>query len=119
MARKNKDTSIEAYHSLDPIDLGERFKKILAALLIIKEGTFEDIASYLKVEKSTIWKRLSEMERMGQIHRPGHKKKMSSGRNGYVWTVGKAPDPKSTTQRKKRTYNGSKVRDRLMGGLFS
>lgn len=80
-------TSIDAYRSLDPANINETYKKIVSALVVIKSGTFEDIAKHLKVEKSVVWKRLGEMEKMKLLQRPGKKKKLKSGREGYVWEI--------------------------------
>lgn len=84
---KPPQTSIDAYRSLDPAKINEIYKKIVGALAVIKSGTFEDIAKQLKVEKSIVWKRLGEMEKMKLLHRPGTKKKLKSGREGYVWEI--------------------------------
>lgn len=79
------ETSKEAYKSLDPARLSDSYKKILLALSELGSGTFEDIAQKMKVDKSVVWKRLSELERSGIIYRPGAKKKLKSGRSGFVW----------------------------------
>jgi predicted transcriptional regulator len=85
MKRKNPETSIEAYRSLDMGRINERYRKILAALGSIKEGTSEDIAEFMGVEPEVVWKRLSELMRMGLIYRPGNKRKMESGKMGFTW----------------------------------
>lgn len=87
MKRHNPDTSIAAYKSLEATDLRDIYLRIVSALIVLGQGTFEDIAAHLKIDKSRVWKRLSEMERDQLIHRPGAKKKLSSGRNGYLWSV--------------------------------
>lgn len=78
-------TSKEAYKSLDPAKLRDIYKRILLALSELGGGTFEDIAQKMKVDKSVVWKRLSELERASIIYRPGAKKKLKSGRSGFVW----------------------------------
>jgi predicted transcriptional regulator len=87
--RKSKiqETSLEAYRSLDPARLSDTYKKILLALTELGSGTFEDIAKKMKVDKSVVWKRLSELERNGIIYRPGTKKTLKSGRLGFVWMI--------------------------------
>lgn len=87
--RKSKppQTSIDAYKSLDPAKINETYKMIISALAVIKSGSFEDISKHLKVEKSVVWKRLGEMEKMKLLQRPGTKKKLKSGRDGYVWEI--------------------------------
>lgn len=80
-------TSIDAFRSLDPAKLSDTYKKILLALSAIGSGTFEDIAKKMKVDKSVVWKRLSELERANVIYRPGTKKTLKSGRSGFVWMI--------------------------------
>lgn len=87
--RKSKipETSLEAYKSLDPARLTDTYKKILLGLFELGSGTFEDIAKKMKVDKSVVWKRLSELERSNIIYRPGTKKTLKSGRVGFVWMI--------------------------------
>lgn len=80
-------TSIDAYNSLDPAQLADIYKNILSALAIIKAGTFEDISAQAKLDRDRVWKRLNELEKMELIFRPGTKKKLRSGREGYIWQL--------------------------------
>lgn len=84
---KIQETSLEAYRSLNPAKLADTYKKIILALSEIGSGTFEDIAKKMKVDKSVVWKRLSELERANILYRPGTKKTLKSGRAGYVWII--------------------------------
>lgn len=87
--RKSKiqETSLDAYRSLDPAKLGDTYKQIILALADLGSGTFEDIAKKMKVDKSVVWKRLSELERANILYRPGTKKTLKSGRLGFVWMI--------------------------------
>lgn len=87
--RKSKmpETSLEAYKSLDPVRLNDTYKGIIMALSELGSGTFEDIAKKMKVDKSVVWKRLSELERANILYRPGTKKTLKSGRSGFVWMI--------------------------------
>ena len=80
-------TSLDAYHSLDPAQLRDIYKQILAALHFLKSATFEEIAAYMKVDKDRVWKRMSELQKMDLVYRPGGKKKLRSGRLGYLWAL--------------------------------
>jgi predicted ArsR family transcriptional regulator len=94
MKRNNPSTSNEAYRQLKAERVRETYKQILFALSIIKEGTFEDIARQIGCKPDVIWKRLSELANDGKIYRPGNKRPLKSGRNGYTWmliTPGIAP----------------------------
>jgi len=77
--RNNPQTSIDAYRSLDPAKLSDTYKKIILALTELGNGTFEDIAKKMKVDKSVVWKRLSELERANILYRPGTKKHLNQG----------------------------------------
>lgn len=81
------ETSKEAFKSLDPVKLSDSYKKIVLALSELGSGTFEDISKKMRVDKSIVWKRLSELERAGIIYRPGTKKTLKSGRSGFVWMI--------------------------------
>lgn len=88
MAKKQiPETSIEAYRSLDPARLNDTYKSIILALSELGSGTFEDIAKKMKVDKSVVWKRLSELEKANILYRPGTKKTLKSGRLGFVWMI--------------------------------
>jgi len=96
--RKNPETSLEAYRSLDIQQLNETYRLILGALGELGEGTFEDIAAKMKVDKSRVWKRMSELERMELVYRPGNKRLLKSGRNGYTWMLRNSVLPKTNEQ---------------------
>lgn len=110
MAKKQiPDTSREAFQSLDPSKLRETYKNILLALAELGSGNFEDIAAKMKVDKSTVWKRLSELHTMGLIYRPGTKKLLKSGRNGYCWALTSIGIPK--TDQDMKALKGKSVSD--------
>ena len=85
--RTNPDTSIDAYKSLQPEQIGQTYQLIVNALTVLKAAHSEDIAAFLKMDHSKIWKRLSELGTAGLIYKPGAKKKMKSGRAAYVWAL--------------------------------
>lgn len=85
MKRKVVATSKDAYESLDPERIADIYKKIVAALREIKQGTYEDIAKKIKLKPEQVWKRMSEAHRLGLVERTGVRKKMASGREGFVW----------------------------------
>lgn len=63
----------------------EIYAQITWALTQIGEGTYEEIALALRVDKSKVWKRLSEMQRLEMIVKTETRKKLSSGATGYTW----------------------------------
>lgn len=109
--RKVPETSKEAYDNLHPSQLAEVYRKILYALSQIGSGTFEDIAAFLKVDKSIIWKRLSDMAKMNLIYRPGTKKTLKSGRKGYTWMILSVDGVSKTDKDIKELKNSLTVQD--------
>jgi predicted transcriptional regulator len=100
MGKKLPETSLEAYRSLDPTKLSEIHRKIIWALSQMEPSTFEEIAAFIKTDKSIVWRRLSELHKQGLIYRPGIKKALRSGRAGYCWTLTDKSSPKTMTQEK-------------------
>jgi len=85
--RKNPATSNDAFRSLKHSEVKELHEKIIWGLGQIKEGSFEDISLAIKIPKDRVWRRLSELIRDGKIYRPGTKKVLSSGREGYTYRL--------------------------------
>lgn len=104
--RKNPDTSNEAFYGLDPELLAGLRKRIFLALVQIKQGHYEDIAAACGIEPVQCWKRLSELNNDGLIHRTGERKFLSSGRQGFVWAPGNAPE---VVKKKERVMKGPSV----------
>lgn len=107
--KKQPETSTAAYKSLDPDHLNDTYKNILWALGEIGEGHFEDIAKKCGANASTIWKRLSELAVAGLIYRPGNKKKLKSGREGYTWMLTGAVTKEM--QNREKVLGGKSVAD--------
>ncbi len=87
MKRKNPDTSIAAYHSLEKEKVEALHKKIYEALVVLKEATTEKISEYLGMEHERIHKRPCEMERKGMIYKTKNKVLNRSGRFAYTWAI--------------------------------
>lgn len=62
----NKLTSILAHESIKP-SKESLYIKIKSALKVIEKGTFREIATECNMKDQQIWKRLSELERLGKI----------------------------------------------------
>ena len=117
MTRNNPSTSIDAYKSLQLSEVRETYQKILSALDVIGKGTMEDIAAYMKCSRDRVWKRLSEMERLEMIYKPGTKKVLKSGRYGYEWM--RTNPSKTDHQQKEITYRkGEKSSSDYSAGLL-
>jgi hypothetical protein len=104
--RKVVETSREAFYSLDPDQLVGLRKKIFNTLILIGSGHYEDIAMAASIKPAQCWKRLSELEKFGMIHRTGERKLLSSNRAGFVWAPGGTPEP---VKKKERVMRGKSV----------
>jgi DNA-binding Lrp family transcriptional regulator len=123
---KVPETSVEAFKSLDLEKLTETKRKILYALSQLITGSHEDVAAYLKVERSIVWKRMSELERDGLIFKPGTKKALRSGKLGFEYSLTDKSVPKTTAS--ERALKGRSIADisrkitsiakSVQGGLF-
>lgn len=102
------DTSKDAFKSLEPDKIRLMYKKILTALQGAGLATYEEVAILLNEKPERIWKRLPEMLKLGLVHRPGERKVMSSGRQGFVWKIGSGID---VTKQRKKVMKGPTVSD--------
>lgn len=107
--KKIPETSKAAFRSLDPEKLNERYSKILQALGVIKEGTYEQIAKCAGLKDNVVWKRLSELAANKLIYRPGNKRKLKSGREGYTWML--TGEVAEKMQNRERLMDGESVSD--------
>ncbi len=85
--RINPQTSLDAYHSLKPEQVRDIYVRIKHALSLLKLANTEAIAEQLKMPHPQIHKRVSEMERLEMIYKPGSKSVMKSGRMGFNWAL--------------------------------
>jgi len=108
MKRKNPDTSVAAYHSLDPAKIRKTYQDIMKALESLGKGNYEQISDWLNVDPAKIWKRTSEMVRLGLIHRTESKILTRSKKFSYQYALGPSPEP---VKRKERVMKGKTVSD--------
>lgn len=81
-------TSIEAYKSVSPEMLTTHHSKIIEALRLSKKGLmYEQIAAQIKMDKHQVGRRLSELEAMQIIYKPGEKRLTSTSRSAYVYRL--------------------------------
>jgi predicted transcriptional regulator len=109
MAKRNlPQTSKDAYANLKPEQLREVYKKIIEALKILGTASTEQIASYLTMEHAKIHKRVSEMERMQMIYRPGNRVTTKSGCTAFVWCLS-GNQPKTDKETTEKSITGTAV----------
>lgn len=87
MQRTQPQTSLDAYKSLNPENVREVYKKILGALKVLGSANTEKISDFLTIEHSKVHKRVSEMQGLEMIYKPGTRSSMKSGRTGYDWAI--------------------------------
>ena len=56
-------------------------------MLVLKKGTFREIATQANLKETQVWKRLSEMEKLGVINNVSDKICTVSGRKVSVWEI--------------------------------
>lgn len=106
--RKNPETSLLAYRSLDPVRLSTMHRKIIDALSVIGKGNYEQIAAQCGEPEKRIWKRLNEVEKAGAIYNTGETVLTKDNCKSSVYAIGKAP---GSVKKKERTMKGKTVAD--------
>lgn len=82
------DTSISAYRSLTPEKLTKDYRNITNALIVLKEGTYEEIGNFLHWQDlNKVSRRLKEMEAAQIIYKPGYKKLTNRKRMAYLYRL--------------------------------
>ncbi len=84
--KKLPDTSLAAYEQAKPM-INPHHEKILSALSVIGKSIYEKIADHLKMDKHQIGRRLSELESMQLVHKPGTKGVTKTGRSAYEYEL--------------------------------
>lgn len=84
-SRKNPATSLEAYHSLDPVKLSQIQQDIVRAVKALGEANFEAVASFLMVKPEKVWKRMGEVAKSGAIYKPGNTVLTKNGYKSYTY----------------------------------
>lgn len=88
MKKKNlPETSKEAHARVTPEMLSAHHSKIIKALERLGTATYEEMANYTGMDRHAIGRRLSELERMEIVYKPGEKRLTKSGRNAYLYTL--------------------------------
>ena len=120
MKRTNPQTSNDAYRSLRASEVRETYRQILESLDVLGKATFEDLAAHMKCSRDKVWKRLSELERLELIYKPGTKKTLKSGRQGYEWmrTHPKRTDAEAIHQFANDLINAATKDQYVNGKLF-
>jgi len=105
--RKLPDTSLSAYKSVSIEMQNNHFSKILKALKVLGVASAEQIATYIGMEHSQINRRISEMERLELIWKPGNKVPTKSGRMAYQWQL--RGDMQVKTEKQENIYRNKGV----------
>lgn len=106
MKRKNPQTSLDAYNSIDPIKVSQTMQKISDALIAIKKGNYEMIAEQAGMPEQKTWKRLIDCVRAKLIHRTEETKLTKNGYKSYLFAPGPASEE---VEKKKKVMKGPTV----------
>ncbi len=87
MGHKVPITSLEAYKSQDQSHISKQYDKIILALKSLKAASAEQIANYLNMQHVQINRRMSEMERLQMVWKPGTKVPTNTGRSAFCWQL--------------------------------
>jgi hypothetical protein len=85
---RSVDTSIAAAEAIAPT-LGRLQRMALGAIRDAgpQGHTAEELATVLKLDRSTVQPRTSELRRKGMIHDSGQRRQNATGKRAIVWTV--------------------------------
>lgn len=109
MSKKSvPQTSKDAYASLKPQQLRAIYRKIVEALKVMGEGSSQQISAYLTLDDEVVRKRLSELQKMGILYKPGHRVPTKKGCTAYVWQICKAG---AKTELQNKLMPGPSVQD--------
>lgn len=82
-----KRTSIDAHNSIIPAK-SHYHKIVVDGLRKLKVGgTFAEVADSMGVGHDKIWRRMSELQKIGVIYDTGITRKLPSNRQGTVWQL--------------------------------
>lgn len=104
--RKNPDTSVAAFHSLDQSKMQEIKNKIMEALKVLGKGSSEQLADYLGMEYDNIWKRCSDLKNEGKIFASDYKVLTRKKRFARQWVICDGSLPK--TEKSQKALKGQK-----------
>lgn len=87
MKKKQPETSLSAYHSLNSEMIDNHFGKILRSLKKLKTANYTTISQYSGLEPVQCNRRLSEMVKAKLIERTDIKTPTPTGRNAYNYKL--------------------------------
>ena len=105
--RKLPSTSIDAYKALDPRSVQAMYAKIIGALKVLGTAHYEELADYIQCrEPQDVARRLSELERMQMIWKPGGKRLTKRKRNAFLYQLTGDSQPKTEAAEKALKADG-------------
>lgn len=116
--REHKPTSKEGEAFIKP-HKSTHYEKIKDGLEKLKVGgTHEEISSACGLKEQQVWKRLSELERRGDIFNTGITRKLKSSVNGIVWQLSGMPISTEIPKVEKESAVKKKIQQRVHNPLF-
>jgi hypothetical protein len=103
--KKQIDTSLAAFRSLDVDQVEDLKSKILDALNLLGKASSEELATYLKKAKDSTWKRCSDLKNEGKIYASDFKVKTKRGREARQWMLCEGSIQKTEATQKSPSLN--------------
>lgn len=110
-ARKIIDTSLAAFHSLDPSKVETIKKKIMEALKVLGKGSSEQLADFLGMDYDSVWKRCSDLKNDKKIFASDYKVLTRKKRFARQWMICDPNQPKVERPQEKAIKGGESVSD--------
>ncbi len=109
MGHKVPATSLDAYKSQDESHIRKQYDGIVSALKVLKSASAEQIANHLKMQHVQINRRMSEMERLQMVWKPGGRVPTVTGRTAFAWQLTSEPDPIPTPVIKEPKFRSKSI----------
>lgn len=116
MKQRLPDTSISAYKMLTPEMIAGHHGKIIGALQQLGTASYEAIAVHVGLDRHQVGRRLSELERMGIVYKPGSKSMTKSGRMAYNYCLSITG---AKTENEIKEFNGYKKGEKTAADFAS
>lgn len=105
--RKQVDTSLAAYHSLDKQQLETIKSLIIEALKRLGKASSEQIADFLGKDYDVIWKRCSDLKNEGKIFASDYKVLTKKKRFARQWII--CDGSQAKTEKEQKVLDGPSI----------
>lgn len=122
MKKKQSDTSLAAYHSLDENYVAKLKRLILAALHKLGRASSEEVADYIGEPYDCTWKRCSDLKNEGKIYATHYRVITKRKRFAAQWAlmdgIVEAPKPEKAMKGKSVGHYAKNIQQLTQQSLF-